>query len=175
MNCIDCKYLDIKLNREPCKSRSNGDGGPDALMKYEGIEGMKMKTYKTWEVIKMLTENSKLIFESNGDQIAIKDYQLIWLSTYNNVSLTLNCSMFVDMFNKNWTLVQESVSFMDASKAFGEGKNIRVEFPSSIDENKIITYIFVQSTNGAGVMQSSDDLNFYMINTGKWFIEEEEV
>lgn len=70
-----------------------------------------------------------------------------------------------------WTLVQEPVSFMDAVKAFDEGKTIKCKYSNE-------EFIYSESISGLLETQS-DILNEFLavgskeILYGKWFIEEE--
>ena len=132
-----------------------------------------MKTYKTWEVIKMLTENPKLRFTSRNESIHIYEDELVWLISNKTFKLTVNSGLHSDTFNRNWALVQTPVTFMEAIEAFISGRNVRSEYISTINgESK--TQIFYQSSkNRPGVMKCGEDLTFYIIATGKWFIEED--
>ena len=124
-----------------------------------------MKTYKTWEVIKMLTENSKLMFKSNGDQIGIIDNSLVWLSSCKEVHFTLDCPMHIDMFNKDWALVQRPVTFMEAMKAYNRGATVRHdgEFPHSY-----------RYTNGDMRDEDNACISIEEIINDNWFIEDSE-
>jgi hypothetical protein len=129
-----------------------------------------MKTYKTWEVIKMLTENPNLIFTSNGDQIAIIENQLMWVASGHLLKLTLDCNMTIDTFNKDWKLIQEPITFMKAAEAFNNGKDLRCEYLDCNDKKTPRTQIYKQSEK-PGCMWDTDDLTFYLALTGKWYIE----
>ena len=81
-----------------------------------------MKTYKTWEVIKMITENPKLKFRTRTNcSDVFKD---------ENGYIVFENTDCVDGFDGNfkgdeeWILVQEPVDFMTAVKS---GKKIKVE------------------------------------------------
>lgn len=64
-----------------------------------------MKTYKTWEVIKMLGENPKLKFEAGKESIGIEKNKLMWIGSDQVFKLTTNSNIYNDTFNKTWTLV----------------------------------------------------------------------
>lgn len=73
-----------------------------------------MKTYKTWEVIKMLTKDSKLKFKTNNEVIGIINNELVYFDTGNTVRLYTACANYVNVFDKQWELVEKPVTFMEA-------------------------------------------------------------
>ena len=94
-----------------------------------------MKTYKTWEVVKMLTENPKLMFKNerhggileyskSGQEelVLLKDEEqkdFLITSLLKPVIKSANGNI-----NDEWTLIQQPVTFMEAIKAYSEGKTI---------------------------------------------------
>jgi len=132
---------------------------------------MKMKTYKTWELLKMAesySSNDKTTakrpnyINKSGKTVMIGEA----IGLENGKGLfTVTGFMYKENFiNEEWTLVQQPVTFLEAIKAFDEGKTVRHdgEFPH--------TYKYddgdVRDENGNCI--SSDEV----LNC-KWFIEED--
>lgn len=137
-----------------------------------------MKTYKTWETIKMLTENPNLIFK------CVKDATNDLLT--NEIEVSANKGGYIDdiaihgvTFNikEEWILVQQPVNFMEAIEAYEKGKIVNCQV-----ENKIFKYNPYKA-NGVKIFGDGGfeitDTNGNTITTietlrGKWFIEEGE-
>lgn len=67
-----------------------------------------MKTYRTWEALKMLTENRNLKFKSSSNGILKRVHDVPKVNDYSgNKELLL-------YLTTDWTLVQEPVTFMEA-------------------------------------------------------------
>jgi hypothetical protein len=127
---------------------------------YEWKEDVKMKTYKTWEVIKLLTENPKLQFENDSYNSILKTdlkysayLDLVNKGTFENKKLEIYLGL-----DHEWTLIKQPVSFMEAVKAFKEGKTIKSVCNTSWDS------------------YSPDQTDFMEITPeeileGKWYIE----
>ena len=81
-----------------------------------------MKKYKTWQAIKMLTENPKLEFKASESRLFKEDGGYIVLENYNGDLANGFDNCFTG--NEEWALVQEPVDFMTAVKS---GKRIKVE------------------------------------------------
>lgn len=75
---------------------------------------------KTWEMIKMLTENPKLKFADPEGNIAMIDqfYVLRWQGQGNGRPVNINIR------HENWQLVPEPVPVWEAIKAYMEGKTV---------------------------------------------------
>ena len=127
--------------------------------------GIKMKTYKTWEAIKMLTENHSLKFTVYPKDLSI--------SVNNGGDIEWNYGdifrLTEPMLNYKWVLAQQPVSFMEAVKASYKGKTIYCVLPQSeyayiskIDKLESLT-----DSNGNG-------LSTQEILEGKWYIKEDE-
>jgi len=129
-----------------------------------------MKNYKTFEVVKMLSEDNTLKFTDKENRTLT--------SRYGSLECTLECTFnnknksVIDL-DKTWELVQEPVDFMVAAKAFSEGKNVRVEFKGAIS-GKPLQDVYKQTNKNRPGMCSSGELSFYRITTGKWYLELEE-
>lgn len=123
-----------------------------------------MKTYKTWEVYKMLAENPKLKFKDEygfylrvngiGDYIAKNENGRLYICRDNIYDI--------------WTLVQEPVDFITAVKS---GKRIKIEHPLTenttlADEYCDFKYVLVV-LNGVG-----EDAR-RILAEGKFYIEDE--
>ena len=119
-----------------------------------------MKIYNNSEVMAMLVENPKLEFECKFDErqftVKVIRNQIVIKNSFSH-----DCGFSL---NDRWTLVEKSVSFMEAMKAFSEGKTIRHDgdFPH--------TFVAVDS-----VFEIKDDRNNGItvneILNCKWFIE----
>lgn len=125
-----------------------------------------MKTYQTWEAIKMLTENPQLKFECKGEfalkQLFVRQEYIQLKSELFDVSV-VECAGNLKV-NEEWILVQQPVSFMEAIRTFREGKIIHCKLDK-------YTYTF-----HTGFMELKDvDGNAITpreIVDGKWFIGE---
>ena len=129
-----------------------------------------MKKYKTWEVIKMLTENPKLKFEARNDIGTILKNENRGVRFYENGE---NVQRYGVMIYEEWTLVQESVSFMEAIKAYHEGKPVRCELEGEINFKDRFKRSVGENSGGYDV----ENIFGVAIGTreileGKWFIEE---
>lgn len=134
-----------------------------------------MKTYKTWEVIKMLSENPKLKFKkhSPGNSIVL-GAKVIGFSSFLKLcrtdftDKTLDNSMKLD---EEWTLIQEPVGFM---KAVQSGKKIKVEheaikhFELKCTSEYLTLFVVVEE-----LAKNLDSISLREIITeGKFYIEE---
>lgn len=122
------------------------------------------KTYKTWEAIKMLTENPKLIFTQ---AYVCKNIKFLT----SNEQLLIECESKHIAYNNllyadaEWELVQEPVNFMTAVEAFDRGKNIYCELPNG-------TKTKYQFKEYMGLMDGyRNPIGSYEILKGKWYIE----
>lgn len=80
-----------------------------------------MKTYKTWEAFKMITENNRLKFKCSEYDIILK-----WKGdVIRFFEEDKNVQRYGVMINDKWILIEEPVDFMTAVKS---GKKIRVEY-----------------------------------------------
>lgn len=138
-----------------------------------------MKTYKTWEALKMLEENRKAKFE-----LVVKDSSV----DLENTILTLGAKEYINFIENGtgkriggnvsiddeWTLIQEPVPFMEAIKAYDKGKTIKCVFGSyhglSIYKPQFAfgDYKFsdLRDENEGPITQTE-------ILEGKWYIEED--
>jgi len=112
-----------------------------------------MKKYETWEVFRELSTstNPKLKFKNivSNNTLEIRSGKFIAWNSGSNITL--------DNFSK-WEVVQESVSFMEAVKAFKEGKTIESVCGFNSDR---------YSPNKTSFMEISPE----EILEGKWYIE----
>ena len=123
-----------------------------------------MKTYKTWEAIRTLTNNPKSVFKNKQD----RKMQVV---AFHNIHIN-DWEFNID---DTWELVQEPVSIEVAAKAFMNGKNIRCEYPDFTNKSNIITEIFTHSGSTCSMEIDAPDITFYMMIEGKWFIEEDNI
>lgn len=123
-----------------------------------------MKKYKTSEVIAMLEQNPKLKFKCITDGIGeyctieVNHGRICWggdnrLPMYIVVDKPLE-----------WELVQQPVSFMEAVKAYSEGKTIRCEKNGHVLEYKPF-YGMLKLKTGQAVTATQ-------ILEGRWYVED---
>lgn len=85
-----------------------------------------MKIYKTWEVIKALTESPKLRFKNNIGSIVTTSNdtnRIVWEKEEKekeNDFVMFNRAVNCDNLHIEWTLVQQPISFMEAVKVYAE-------------------------------------------------------
>lgn len=85
-----------------------------------------MKKYKTWEMVKAITENPRLKFKGYLYIDNIKTNRPVYVTVNgdNGIVDQLENEFRID---EEWELVQQSVPFMEAVKAYAEGKTIECE------------------------------------------------
>jgi hypothetical protein len=138
-----------------------------------------MKKYKTWEVIKMLEQNPSAEFKCQYNQkIGIKEGILRWDS---GALFKINIEGYKDedmrtagtLDRFEWELIQQSVDFLTAVKAYSEGKTIRCELdqnslkynPLNAKENVVYGKPLVTNLFGSSIGCKE-------ILEGRWYIEE---
>lgn len=126
-----------------------------------------MKTYATWEVIKMLTENNYLKFRILNKKVCT---QTISINIYKNLITSCkgcngekSCGLSTD---DKWVLVQEPVSFMEAIKS---KKKIRVEHPLLNTEYFVLDDMLDKLCR---TFLNKDIID--ILTNGKWYIKEDE-
>jgi len=137
-----------------------------------------MKTYKTWEVIKMLAENEnedsrfRLVGGSKNTFFAgiiVENISGLLIASSQDGEISIQLSRISGiMLNGEWQLIQQSVTFIEAMKALSEGKTIRHdgEFPHS----------FKPTNNGVEIRDElNNSITVNEILNCKWYIEEKEV
>lgn len=122
-----------------------------------------MKTYKAWEVVKMLSENPKLRFK-----LVNPDDYIVFVDAYGKIVAYSDCGYASPLFYKDdtWELLQEPMTFVEAIKALKEGKTVRCEIE---DDHFARVYkptvdALVKDSNGEG-------LTIHEILDGKWYVE----
>jgi len=121
-----------------------------------------MRTYKTWEAIKELTENPKLKFKyDTGAEYGV-------IANINGDIKLIECAgqkiskclcLYSGFLNVRWEPVREPVDFMTAIKANQKGKVIRYVLEDIDTQRHFPPYY-------NGNIYSTAILN------GKWYIEE---
>jgi hypothetical protein len=137
------------------------------------------KKYKTSEAIAMLEKNQKLRFVVSDDPLA-SGHKFLTVGASKRLECTttkfsLNNEVFLDT---EWELVQQPVSFMDAVKAYSEGKTIRCEFigyngkkyTTIYDDKKENSKYNQLVDNNSDVV--SDPVCCEEILNGTWYVEE---
>jgi len=142
-----------------------------------------MRKYETWEVIKMLKENSELQFELvSGAKLlhylgsvakGSNGYLHIYSSNGENAyALDLNKITGI-LIDGEWELIQQPIPFLEAAKAYSEGKTIRCEWEDS-------RYVYnpnshTQLAQKYGYEFKSAVLNLGISTTeilqGRWYVE----
>jgi hypothetical protein len=134
-----------------------------------------MKKYKTSEAIAMLEQNPKLRFKNDekvgtycvgSNTIGVIDTELCWLKPDGTRYNKFGCYFRGD----KWELLQESVPFMEAVKAYSEGKTIRCEMACTgvktrVYKHKYPSDIELVDTNGQAI-------NTKEIFEGRWYVED---
>jgi hypothetical protein len=136
--------------------------------KWREISGMK---YKTSEAIAMLEKNPNLQFKSIP-----KPYMTPSVLKYDNYKgiqvTTLDSKLDVCYrVNDEWELVRQAISIQEAARLFDEeGKTVICEYPDFNNKTNIVSCPFKPEKYGG--MKSSDEITFYMINSGTWYVED---
>jgi hypothetical protein len=136
------------------------------------------KKYKTSEAISMLAEKPELRFKSQlGNEIYVdKCGNIRWQETETTRG---DIADLHHLFMKNtWELVQQPVSFMEAVKAYSEGKTIRCEFigyngkkyTAIYDDKKENSKYNQLVDNNSDIV--SDPVCCEEILNGTWYVEE---
>lgn len=173
MECLKCKYSLLDIGQEPCSSCCNG-GGEGSKCYYEPKEKKVKKKKMKFNLPSMLIElcgkdNKNLKFQRLSDGLIIeadKDGTLRWESGHE----------YLNVEKDRFILYQEPkpVSFMEAVKAYAEGKSIRCEC-----DDRVYFYKAHEYSNSFYEMTSmfnghiSGGLSVKEILEGKWFIEED--
>ena len=124
-----------------------------------------MRTYKTWEVVKMLMENPRLRFEAKIN----KKKSNMWIDTDGDLAMdvvkTAPDYPITDneWLNAEWHLVETPVTWQEALQAWAEEKTVICKF-NDINEE----YICFSN-------DYDTHLTRYQILYGQWFIVPEGV
>jgi hypothetical protein len=136
-----------------------------------------MKKYKTWEVIKMLTDNPKLRFKNERMKGILGvgvSHEIIWLhyeTNDENRKFTMAHNPDSEYAKGNlideWTLVQQPIPFLEAVKAYAEGKTT-IRCKSSIGTKR---YKYQGCTNSPMLDENGIAVSHLEILEGTWFVE----
>jgi len=92
----------------------------------EGSENAVDKTYKTWEMIKLVSENQNLKFTCKGDTLCAD----VHMNSVGSLVVTATNDHFVtnsDFMQAEWKLlIRHPVKWRDALEAYLEGKIVEV-------------------------------------------------
>ncbi|WP_291568617.1 hypothetical protein [Clostridium sp. UBA2485] len=124
-----------------------------------------MKTYKTWEVIKVLTENPNRVF--------IDETKRTLKITYGDITLYScdgrNIGTHWLKTDCKWRMKETEVSFLEAIKAYNKGKDIYCE-----TKLHRIKYRAGDLGEGGKVLDEyGRAVSIREILEGKWYIEED--
>jgi len=125
-----------------------------------------MRTYKTWEIIKMLSENPNLRFKAMpyseaktfSDEVCLVNGVLCW---GGNNAYPLQVA--IGKYDIDWQLVETPVTWQEALQAWAEEKTVICKF-NDINEE----YICLSN-------DYDTHLTRYQILYGQWFIVPEVV
>jgi hypothetical protein len=140
----------------------------------------EMKKYKTWEVIKAMTENKDLRFKYNtgyetGEIAVVRgDIRVV---KCDGKPIDTHFELHTGFIGTKWELIQQPIPFMEAVKAYSEGKPVDCEIcgkvwhynPNSIPKDSSLGYHLVV-TNKCG---TSPSITTEEILRGKWTIAED--
>jgi len=137
-----------------------------------------MKKYSTSEAIAMLEKNPKLVFEGEvrvcGDIKTGKKVRM-WVNSCHEIQIdgfSVGARYGLNT-NDEWELIQQPVSFMEAAKAYSEGKTIRCEIDgrtyiyepnSDTEAADNMGYCFQEKGDSESWVTTCEILN------GKWYI-----
>jgi hypothetical protein len=133
-----------------------------------------MKKYNTGEAIAMLAENPELRFRDDiGSVITTSKTtkKIVWEKNATQSEedfIMYNRALNCDNLHIKWELIQQPIPFMEAVKAYSEGKTIRCE----LDGMRTQTYVwgtdsgFKNIRNNYGAVAAEEILN------GKWYVED---
>jgi hypothetical protein len=131
-----------------------------------------MKKYKTWEVIKMISENKGLEFENKNKMIVIGGTSLNMLTLVNSKYLSQSLDRNIDL-DDEWELVKKPVSF---EEVLNSKKRCKVEH--EILNQKEITSLSDFMTfdmymlNLCDIYPLSSEMLKTIIREGKWYLED---
>jgi len=126
-----------------------------------------MRTYKTWEVVKILMDNPRLRFEAKIN----KKKSNMWIDTEGDLvmdvvetapdySITDN-----EWLNAEWHLVETPITWQEALQAWAEGKTVICKLNDINEEYSELCFSNNHDT----------PLTRYQILYGQWFIVPEGV
>jgi hypothetical protein len=128
-----------------------------------------MKKYKTWEVYEKLTSDRNLEFRrvSDGKKYRINDFDALLPDA---VIKGETCCWHGIKLDDEWELIQQPIPFMEAVKAYSEGKTIRCERKSDFVSFKI-------SGKGKSILEMLEldcgaTLSCADVLEGKWYVED---
>lgn len=127
-----------------------------------------MRTYKTWEIIKMLSENPNLRFKAMPyseaktffDEACLVDGVLCW---EGNNAYPLQIA--IGKYDIDWQLVETPVAWQAALQAWAEGKTVICKLNDINEEYSELCFSNNYDT----------PLTRYQILYGQWFIVSEGV
>ena len=126
-----------------------------------------MRTYKTWEVVKILMENPRLRFEAKIN----KKKSNMWIDTDGDLVMDVvktapdYPSTDNEWLNAEWHLVETPVTWQEALQAWAEEKTVICKFNDINEEYSEICFSNDYDTH----------LTRYQILYGQWFIVPEGV
>jgi S-adenosylhomocysteine hydrolase len=126
-----------------------------------------MRTYKTWEVVKILMENPRLRFEAKIN----KKKSNMWIDTDGDLVMDVvktapdYPSTDNEWLNAEWHLVETPVTWQEALQAWAEEKTVICKFNDINEEYSEICFSNDYDTH----------LTRYQILYGQWFIVPEVV
>ena len=133
---------------------------------------------KTWEMIKLLTENHNLNFKNVrcGGIVGYNEKgSLSWNRDIgeNEKMFTIHCvkgnAEANGNWNDDWELIAQEVTWQEAIQAWLNNKSIRIEVADKEGNGKSLYY--QKWTNRLGCMGVTEGFNKDLFVRGKWYIE----
>lgn len=139
-----------------------------------------MKEYSILEVSAMLLENPDVVFEEIGathkGRFILSDNDCI-IETNEGRSYFSSIILTNPILKAKFRKVEQEITLDEAIKAHGEGKKIRCEYPDFNKPSKVVKVCYWKDLDGGCKRNGSDnadEITFYTLTTGKWYIEEDE-
>jgi hypothetical protein len=130
-----------------------------------------MQKYRTWEVLEALSKNPELKFVRKAVRCNENDVEILVDNGAVKTEFGHNPLLICNLLKWEWELIQQPVPFMEAVKAYSEGKTIRCE--CNCFTAPVVCIYTIRGGNGA----MFEDENNHVLTTGeilhgKWYIEE---
>ena len=140
---------------------------------------MAQKRYEPWDILRMISisiiKTGDIIVTETGTEFKLgKDKVLRYTNCKFDVDKEMPSSYLIP--TDTFAIKKQNISIEVAAEAFKQGKNIRCEYTNWEDDELIEIDHFTQNSDKRKGCMTNDapEITFYMINVGKWYIDEEE-